>query len=65
MCFIFIFLENFRIIDIAFDVKKTCSNSQIQGSKHRANNATCTENRWLKKFKSEINISGTKTWPAE
>lgn len=51
MYFILVFLENSRSIDTAFDTNPS-SNSQSRGSKHRANNATCTHDRWLKKFRN-------------
>lgn len=57
MWFILIFLENFRIIDIAFEAKISRGNSQSWGLKHRANSAIC---RWLKKFKNEINTNEAK-----
>lgn len=59
MYFILVFLENFRSIDTAFDTNPS-SNSQSQGSNHRANNAICTHDRWLKKFRNEININEPK-----
>lgn len=59
MHFILVFLENFRSIGTAFDTNPS-SNSQSQGSNHRANNAVCTHDRWLKKFRTEVNISEPK-----
>lgn len=60
MYFFLVFLENFRSIDTAFDTNPS-SNSQSQGSNHGANNALCTHDRWLRKFRSEVNINGPKT----
>lgn len=65
MCFILIFLVIFRIIDISFEAKKIQVVTQSLESKHRANYATHTEKRLLKKFKNETNIKETEMWPAE
>lgn len=59
MYFTLVFLENFRSIDTAFDTNPS-SNSQSQGSNHGANNAICTHDIWLKKFRNEVNINEPK-----
>lgn len=60
VCFILNFLVNFKVIDIGFGAKKIQVVTRSLESKHRANYATHIENRLLKRFKNETDITVTE-----